>query len=131
MYDEQEIEQLKMEWDLIDGTKEKDVSSSCNVNQLEKHSDRIKLMTYEGGGEYSILGAQRSSGMDSEVVVMMLSRQEDHQRYKFQPSTNYNHNGLPQKERTLTVQTKILNGTTGYLLVSNSNLTHPDYKLPH
>ena len=47
-----------MEWDLIDEIRAKDASSSCNVNQLEKHLDEIRLMTYKEEGEYSILGAQ-------------------------------------------------------------------------
>jgi hypothetical protein len=57
-YDEQEMEQLKMEWDMIGWMRVKGSSSSCDVDQLEKYSDKIRLMTYEGGGEYSILGAQ-------------------------------------------------------------------------
>lgn len=57
-YDEQEMEQLKMEWDMIGWMRVKGPSSSCNVDQLERHSDKIRLMTYEEGGEYSILGAQ-------------------------------------------------------------------------
>lgn len=57
-FDEQEIEQWKTGLDLIDWMRVKNASSSCNVNQLEKHSDKIRIMTYKGGGEYSILGAQ-------------------------------------------------------------------------
>jgi hypothetical protein len=47
--------------------------------------------------------------VDSEVVVIMLSRQEE--MPGIQTSTGHDHNELPQKEIPLTVQTKILSGT--------------------
>ena len=47
-----------MEWDMIGGMRVKGLSSSCDVDQLERYSDEIRLITYEEGGEYSILGAQ-------------------------------------------------------------------------
>jgi len=58
MFDEQEIEQWKIGWDLIDWMGVKNASSFCNVNQLEERSDKIRLKTYEEGREYSMLGAQ-------------------------------------------------------------------------
>lgn len=36
-YDEQEMEQLKMEWDMIGWMRVKGPNSSCNVDQLERH----------------------------------------------------------------------------------------------
>jgi len=46
-YDEQEMEQLKMEWDMIGWIRVKGLSSSCDVDQLEKYSDKIKLRSIQ------------------------------------------------------------------------------------